>query len=68
MKTALLCLMLLTGCASVPDDTAAKCEAGGGCVTLSKAVEAIQKAWNHGWSHGYDKGTDDAPPSCRRPI
>ena len=69
MKALRLCL-LLTGCATVPDDTAANCEAGGGCLTMLKTqiIEAMKKAWFDGWAKGYDKGEDNAPPVCKRTI
>lgn len=67
MKTILLSL-LLTGCATVPDEIRVKCEAGGGCMTLRSVIEAMQKAWDDGYSKGYSKGEDDAPPSCKRLI
>ena len=67
MKTAILCLLLLTGCATVGK---VDCEAGGGCLTMLKTqiIEAMQKAWNDGWARGYDKGEDSAPPVCMRTI
>lgn len=69
MKAALLVLLLLTGCATL-DEQAAKCEAGGGCLTLLKTqlIQAMQKAWDDGYTKGYDTGEDNAPPSCRRPA
>lgn len=65
MKALLLCLLLLTGCAT----TDKRCEAEGGCLTLSKAalIKALQTAWNDGYIKGHDHGEDSAPPSCRRP-
>ena len=67
MKTALLCLLILSGCATVPD---MRCEAGGGCLTMLKThiIQAMQKAWDDGWAKGYDKGEDNAPPVCKRTI
>ena len=69
MKTALLVLLLLTGCATT-NDMAAKCEAGGGCVTLLKTrlLEAVQKAWNDGYTKGWDKGEDNIAASCMRTL
>ena len=69
MKALLLCL-LLAGCATAPDEQAAKCEQGGGCLTLLKTqlIQAMQKAWNDGYGKGYETGEDNAPPSCRRPA
>lgn len=66
MKALLLCF-LLTGCATT-GDMAAKCEAGGGCVTLLKTqlIEAMQKAWNDGWGKGFDKGEDSV--ACMRSL
>ena len=68
MKTLLLCL-LLAGCATT-SDIAAKCEAGGGCLTLLKTqlIQAMQQAWNDGWAKGHDHGEDNAPPTCKRTI
>jgi uncharacterized protein YceK len=67
MKAALLVLLLLTGCATVQDK---RCEAEGGCLTLSKAalIKAMQSAWNDGYGKGYETGEDNAPPSCKRSI
>ena len=69
MKTALLCLLLLTGCASVAK-VDARCEEGGGCLTMLKTqiIQAMQKAWDDGYGKGYNKGEDSAPQSCMRTI
>ncbi len=63
---ALLLVLLLTGCATAPDEQAAKCEAGGGCLTITKAqlVKTLQDVF----IHGYRAGEDNAPPSCKRAI
>ena len=68
MKALLLCF-LLAGCATT-GDMAAKCEAGGGCVTLLKTrlFEAVQKAWNDGYGKGWDKGEDNIAASCMRAL
>lgn len=62
-----LLFALLTGCATVQDK---RCEAEGGCLTLTKAalIKAMQGAWNDGWTKGHDHGEDNAPPSCKRAV
>ena len=52
MKTILLALLLLTGCAS-------KCPA---CLTMTtnQLSTAMEKAWIHGWDKGFDDGEDAA--------
>lgn len=65
MKAALLVLLLLAGCATVPDDKATKCV---DCLTLTKAalVKAMQSAWNDGYTKGFDKGEDSV--ACMRTL
>lgn len=62
MKTALLVLFLLTGCATTKPDT---CD---DCLTLTKAalVKAMQAAWNDGYTKGFDKGEDSV--ACMRSL
>ena len=62
MKTALLVLLLLTGCATTKPDT---CD---DCLTLTKAalVKAMQSAWNDGYTKGFDKGEDNV--ACMRTL
>ena len=54
MKTALLILCLLAGCAA-PDP---RCVAS--CVTLPNVVKAADEAWQKGWDQGFDDGEDAA--------
>lgn len=62
MKTALLILLLLTGCATTKPETCAD------CLTLTKAalVKAMQAAWNDGYTKGWDKGEDNM--ACMRTL
>ena len=50
MKSILLVLLMLTGCASKCPD----------CVTLAPAQlgAAMMKAWGHGYEKGFDDGED----------
>ena len=52
MKTILLALLLLTGCASKCPD----------CLTLtpSQLGVAMKNAWLHGYGNGFDAGEDAA--------
>lgn len=65
MKLAAILLILLTACAQAPK-VDARCEAGGGCLTMTKVqlVKAIQEAW----LEGHKTGEENAPPICRRWI
>lgn len=61
MKTLLLVLLLLTGCATTKPDC-------GDCLTLTKAnlVKAMEAAWSDGYTKGYDKGEDSV--ACMRSL